>query len=459
MRSRSDSEPNFPSVRNLQNGAPSRPAPRKTFDIACKRFPQMDVTLRYCNSYTACKITTDEPATKLPLDFVSEFHILRMKGNLTKDPRPAPDSSRTHRLRQTASGLFVILAFAIASWGVMRLHRGPRTLVAAPLVANSLGASGAGGITLPIADSLPAEPRLYAYSVIPGGVESAQELLAAARNDSVVAAHYSDFRANAARVITLDHNRAVYVSYRLGNRVFWTNRKIQIHQGETLLTDGTHQARTRCGNRVSEVPQFPVAPTQQPRLEALEAFPPAGPLSTSSPPLVGSLVPPASFSLPAPSPTLHEDSLPLFFPFVPGPGSPSHTVPTILLPGSGSSGPGSSGSSSGGSGSSGAPSAGSGGSGSSGAPGSPSVPSSPSGPGSGGSGSPGSPGTPTSPGTGSGSGSSGGPGSSGSGSPSAPGFPSAPIGPPITAPDPGTFVLLATGLAGLGLACKLRKRP
>jgi len=32
-----------------------------------------------------------------------------------------------------------------------------------------------------------------------------------------------------------------------------------LHAGETLLSDGEHLARTRCGNRVSEVPRAPVS--------------------------------------------------------------------------------------------------------------------------------------------------------------------------------------------------------
>jgi len=202
--------------------------------------------------------------------------------------------------------------------------------------------SGSESIAIPTSDSLPAQRRLYAYSVIPGGVESTEELLAAARNDSVVAAHYADFNMERARVITLERDRAVYVSYRMGSEVFWTNRKISLHEGETLITDGTHEARARCGNRVSEVPQSPVLPEKQPALDAFERFPPAGQLDTSNLPIGGSLVPPSSFSPPTPAEIPREGlgfAVP-FMPFIPGPGFGS--VPTSLfttVPGS-PSGPG-----------------------------------------------------------------------------------------------------------------------
>jgi hypothetical protein len=109
---------------------------------------------------------------------------------------------------------------------------------------------------------------VYPYSVIPGGVVSSKELVTALQRDPVAAAHYSDFRADSARIMRLPSARQVYVSYRLGDRVFWTSKKIVLAAGETVLTDGTHLARTRCGNRLSEVPG-PTSPSQPPR-EAMD---------------------------------------------------------------------------------------------------------------------------------------------------------------------------------------------
>jgi hypothetical protein len=67
------------------------------------------------------------------------------------------------------------------------------------------------------------------------------------------------FNIHAARLIRLTKDHQTYVSYRLGNDVFWTKKKVTIRAGETLLSDGEHLARTRCGNRLSDVPATPIS--------------------------------------------------------------------------------------------------------------------------------------------------------------------------------------------------------
>ncbi|MGD0403824.1 MAG: PEP-CTERM sorting domain-containing protein [Candidatus Acidiferrales bacterium] len=99
---------------------------------------------------------------------------------------------------------------------------------------------------------------IYPYSVIPGGVESAAELRNSVTRDPVVAEHYGDFDVARARVVRLDQDRFLYVSYRLGNRVFWSKKRFTIHKGEAIITDGDHMARTRCGNRVADVAAGPM---------------------------------------------------------------------------------------------------------------------------------------------------------------------------------------------------------
>jgi hypothetical protein len=99
---------------------------------------------------------------------------------------------------------------------------------------------------------------LYPYSVIPGGVKNSGELQNAVAHDDVVAQHYSDFDIGKARVARLSEARSVFVSYRVGSHIFWTKNKLTILAGETVVTDGEHTARTRCGNRLSEVPVGPV---------------------------------------------------------------------------------------------------------------------------------------------------------------------------------------------------------
>src|SRR4029077_10008806 len=100
---------------------------------------------------------------------------------------------------------------------------------------------------------------LYLYCVCRAGVQSDGELRTAVASDPVVARHYWDFDVAKARKITVSEDRLVYVSYRIGNSVCGTKRPLRIPRGETLISDGVHFARTRCGNRLSATPMAPVA--------------------------------------------------------------------------------------------------------------------------------------------------------------------------------------------------------
>lgn len=113
--------------------------------------------------------------------------------------------------------------------------------------------------------------RVYRYSIVPGGVHDSQELARVIATDPVVAAHYAGLDPARFTVRTVDKPRAVYVSYRKGDKVYWTAKKVQLVEGETLLSDGTNEIRTRCGNRISDVPMLPVE-TKGPSAEELDAF-------------------------------------------------------------------------------------------------------------------------------------------------------------------------------------------
>ena len=103
---------------------------------------------------------------------------------------------------------------------------------------------------------------LYPYSVIPGGVQSIAELSSALARDPTVAAHYGGFDVARARLVHIDRERSAFVSYRLGDHIFWTSHKLTLRQGETVITDGDHTARTRCGNLVADVPLGPLSPRE-----------------------------------------------------------------------------------------------------------------------------------------------------------------------------------------------------
>ena len=96
---------------------------------------------------------------------------------------------------------------------------------------------------------------VYPYSIVPGGVRDAADLKWAAEHDPVVAAHYAGFDYDHARVVRLVLAQTAYVSYRIGNKVYWTRKRIKLKKGETVITDGKMTARTRCANQVIKVPQ------------------------------------------------------------------------------------------------------------------------------------------------------------------------------------------------------------
>jgi hypothetical protein len=100
------------------------------------------------------------------------------------------------------------------------------------------------------------------YSVIPGGVNSGNELRAALQNDPLGAKHYATFNVSSSHVVRLARDRRAYVSYRLGERIYWTSHQVTLHAGEALLTDGVHLVRTRCGNRISDSPETPTRPSE-----------------------------------------------------------------------------------------------------------------------------------------------------------------------------------------------------
>lgn len=106
---------------------------------------------------------------------------------------------------------------------------------------------------------------VYPYSIIAGGARSVEELRAAVCDDPLVAHHYRDFNLSQVHQVRLEVDEAAYVSYRMGNKIFWTHHKLVLHRGEVLLTDGVNYARTRCGNRVSKTPV--------PKTSALEPAP------------------------------------------------------------------------------------------------------------------------------------------------------------------------------------------
>jgi hypothetical protein len=124
---------------------------------------------------------------------------------------------------------------------------------------------------------------IYNGSVVPGGVYSLDELRTVIARDPVVAEHYRHADLGEMRAVTLTKGRAAYVSYRRGNRIFWTRGRVWLKPGETVLTDGTTTIRARCGNCVADIRQGDVAAVEPAHGELDEAVVPPTPETGVSP--------------------------------------------------------------------------------------------------------------------------------------------------------------------------------
>jgi hypothetical protein len=323
-------------------------------------------------------------------------------GRLARRRRSRPP----HRIRisrRTAISTVMLVLLLSAGWlGFNRNH--PSSEMPQPVESVTKGnnlAVLAGPVFRPIKISGSNRP-IYNYSVVRGGVHSPQELREATRRDSQVAAHYAGFRFEKARIVQLKAPVLVYLSYRKKDRILWTKTKHRLKAGEPVITDGEITGRTRCANRISVRKQLAVSPEPDPspvELDQIEA--------PSIPPVLVSY--PAQYQTALLEPPTN-------------PGTPSG--PGGLVGGIGPFFPG-------GGGGGGIPGGGGGG----GTPGPP---------GGGGGG-----GTPGPPGGGGGDGGGGG----GGGCP--PGAKDCPPPPPTPVPEPGTIVLVSSGLATLAL---LRKK-
>lgn len=101
---------------------------------------------------------------------------------------------------------------------------------------------------------------IFPWSVVSGGVDSAAAMGRAMENDPVVASHYGGLNPTGFKREVLAKSQKGYVSYRIRDKVYWTRRMVTIAAGESVLSDGRTMVRGRCGNLVSPTPREPVAP-------------------------------------------------------------------------------------------------------------------------------------------------------------------------------------------------------
>jgi hypothetical protein len=126
---------------------------------------------------------------------------------------------------------------------------------------------------------------VYPYSIVAGGVRDGSELKWAAEHDPVVRSHYAGFDYDHAHVVRLVLARTAYVSYRIGNKVYWTRHRVRLKKGETVITDGKMTARSRCGNRVEEVPHQATSSSEPPPAKFEEPVQPTAGTAMAAPPM------------------------------------------------------------------------------------------------------------------------------------------------------------------------------
>jgi hypothetical protein len=171
---------------------------------------------------------------------------------------------RRLRIQRSLAALVVITVIAGACWQNVARHFALPSRTASQVLPDSFwGRRGNVNKDLALRATQSAKPPrsraripgVYPYSVIPGGVKDADDLRYAALRDYVVRRHYAHFDFSHAHFVPASEAREVYLSYRIRDTVLWTRRKIRLHIGELLLTDGKITARARCGNQISDTPK------------------------------------------------------------------------------------------------------------------------------------------------------------------------------------------------------------
>jgi hypothetical protein len=202
---------------------------------------------------------------------------------------------RTHRHRRNRLirrwCAVLVLSFFVASASTVALRYFTPSLflaqrsLAPALEQASLGLNNAQSTVDQVLSQARNARTVYPYSVVPGGVENVRELKWVAEHDPIVAAHYAGFDYAHAQVVRLTLARTVYVSYRIGNNIYWSRRRITLKKGENLITDGRMTARTRCANRVEETPQQAAAPAEPPAEKFDQPIRPGEGTAMMSPPV------------------------------------------------------------------------------------------------------------------------------------------------------------------------------
>lgn len=198
---------------------------------------------------------------------------------------------RRQRIQRTLVAVVVAMVIAAICWQnaahylpLPRIHASqvfPSSFGQRPNIRQEL-ARAAGQAVKPV-NAAWRNPNVYPYSIVPGGLKDVSDLKYATLRDYVVRGHYAHFNFNRAHFIRVTQPRAVYLSYRIRDAVYWTHKKVLLHPGELLVTDGKTTARARCGNQISDTAK-PDVSDEEPSEDILDQ-PVAGILSGRMPAL------------------------------------------------------------------------------------------------------------------------------------------------------------------------------
>lgn len=103
--------------------------------------------------------------------------------------------------------------------------------------------------------------KIYPYSLVPGGAEDVRQAKIAMA-DPAIKAQYAGIDLAQLKQVKLTSNLSGYLSYRWGDKIYWTKKALTLRAGETVFTDGTHIVRGRCLNCYSAMPMLPVRPNE-----------------------------------------------------------------------------------------------------------------------------------------------------------------------------------------------------
>jgi hypothetical protein len=104
---------------------------------------------------------------------------------------------------------------------------------------------------IPIARAVPGQ-AICEYSIVAGGVQSAADVDRAVKADPVVSQHYARIAIDKLTPTRVAASRQAYVSYRIGDQVFWSSNTVTLPEGEAVLTDGATMIHARCGSLISD---------------------------------------------------------------------------------------------------------------------------------------------------------------------------------------------------------------